>query len=263
MFKNFHQILYSNQAIVQQRNQPWWVIVVLYLLSAMLISTPFIAEGYRLGSSTLASTFEPVASLFDQALQEDCVIEENVLSCSFEEVKTFTEGDYTLYLNESDDASLNDLDNYLLLSKNYVFGLVDGQSVVGMYNLANVGPLSNLKTSGMSSAMILGDFLENAHKGALPVRVPMIYALNVFQYLVYILVVALVLRFVNGRQFTLNLSFKEALAIAVMTMFAPALISAIIGLFNPSIATLFYPVAYMARIVLVYWQIMKLQRSTN
>ena len=263
MFNNLHQILYSNEAIVKQREKPWWMIVLIYLLSAMLISSPFVAEGYRLNSTVLAEKFEPLSPLFEQVLAEDCKIENNALSCSFDEVKTYKDGDYTIYLNESDEASLEGLNNYIMMSKSYAFGLVDGQSVVGTYNLANIGSLSNLKTNELSSKMILGDFLENVHKGALPIRVPMIYALNALQYLVYILVVAMVLRFVNGKQFALNLTFKQALAIAVMTMLSPALITAIIGLFNPSVATLVYPVAYMGRIVMVYWQIMKLQRPTS
>ncbi len=263
MFDRLHEILYSNKAIIEKRSISWVLIVSLFFFSVVLIGAPFVTQGYRLEAKSIAPVFAPLASSFNQALDEDCSIENNTLTCAFSEVKTFTAGDYTVYLNEKDDVTINQLNKYLMLTEHYVSAQIDNNTIVGTYNLANIGKLENLKQSGLSEDLVLADFLENAHKGALPTRIPLIYALNLFQYFVYILVVALVLRFVNGRQFALNLSFKEAMAIAVMTMFSPALITAIIGLFNPSIATLAFPVIYMGRIVMVYWQIMKLQHSSS
>lgn len=263
MIQNLHEILYSNKAIVKHRNINWGLILIIFFFSVMMVSAPFITQGYRVDSKDIAPIYEPMAQLFQEVLEEDCTIENNTLSCNFSEVKTFESNGYKVYLNQSDDVSLKDMNKYLMLTEHYVAAQVDTNNVIGTYALANIGALSNLKTSDLSESMILADFLENAHKAALPSRIPLIYALNLFQYLVYILIVALVLRFVNGKQFELNLSFKQALAIAVMTMFSPALITAVIGLFNPSVATLAFPIIYMGRIVMVYWQIMKAQRSTS
>lgn len=257
----FIKIVYSNQAIINQRKLKFHFTLILFIVSLMLVVNPFIMARLTQTPQQLMDQFPQVENGLMQVLNEfDCSVENNTLSCN----QGFTEKELngvTYFINAKEGQELQATQEYVLLSDKQVIFKNVNSTISGDYSLLEGQSFDDLlamkESEGATDQEFVGHLLQNFHQSTLGTQIPMTIISIFIQYTIYVLLVSGVFLAINLNKLQEPISFMEMINMNVMAMFSPALISAVIGLFSPENATALFPLIYMARIIMLYFKLMR------
>lgn len=264
--KNFYKIIYSNDAIVAQRRANLALVGLVFLVSVLLIASPNLLGRLMENPSKLATAYPGIEKPLVRVLSEhDCLINQT-LQCNFEDEVIFTSTPYTVVVNAKPGRSLAEFKgNYLVFSEVGVFISYHGNELKGDYSLfdqVHFSQLLNLRqTLQISDVELAGHFLQNINLAFFQSMGLVMYILIFMQYVFYVLVVAMIVRFINVKQIEVAFSFREIVTMIVLSLFTPALLMALLGLYNPFVASALLPILIMVRIMFIYYKLLKNQKN--
>lgn len=258
---NFHRILYSNDEIIKQRNTKWYFAVIIFIVSVMLIATPFVSAKLLESPKSLMNQFKGVENGMIQALTDyDCQITNKTLDCQ-QEFSTYTNGDYQFFINVTQGQELDLPDKYVLFSKEVVTIFTRDGHLQGDYTLLDGTSFNELlelkEEENLDNQTLTGHLLQNINQSTLSTHIPQTYISVFIQYFIYVGLVSLVNMAINANRLKEKISFKQFVTMNILAMFSLALITAIIGLFSPVNATAIFPLLYMARVIMIYFKLLK------
>lgn len=258
----FHRILYTNDEIIKQRNTKWYFAVIIFIVSVMLIATPFVSAKLLETPESLMKQFEGVESGLVLALEKyDCQFSSNQLVCPQEESSSFTRGDYQFFINVKEGEKVELPDKYVLFSTNMVTVFTRDGHIQGDYSLLNGSSFKDLlmlkADEKLDDRTFSAHLLQNINQSTLATHIPQMYISVFIQYVIYVGLVSLVNMAINANRLKEKITFKQFLTMNTLAMFSIALLSAIVGLFSPVNATALFPLLYMARVIMIYFKLLK------
>lgn len=262
--KNGYKILYSNQEIINQRRISIFLTLILFLMSVILIATPNVLGRLLESQDAIMQRYpKSEAAMMFVLNNHNCQFDET-LKCDFNDEKVQQIGEYWVAVNSKGGRDLSEFKgNYLVFADTGLIISYQGQELRGDYSLLQGSSFSKLlqqqKTEKLDDRQATGQLLQNISHAFLQQNMANIYFLILMQYIVYTVIIALIMKFINIPQAQLHYSYKELWTMSVLAMFAPAMVLAIFGLYNPVMAAAFFPIVYMIRIMLLYYKMMKQQ----
>lgn len=256
--------LYSNQAIIDNRKLKWPMTLLMFLISVMLIATPFALGRFLETPTDILNQFEgvtqPMMKLFNEY---NCTVTNNKLVCD-EPYTRFEEGGYVV------EFMAKEYQNIAPLGPKYVFVMEEsisfgynGNELQGNYSFlesVNFDKLLEMKTEeSIDDETLVAHFLQNISQSNIATKVPMIYMTMLMMYVMYTLMIATIFLLINGKRLEQPFKYKEVVTMVVLSMFTPALICAVWGLFSPEIASALCPLFIMIRLMMVYNRMLRVK----
>ena len=251
--------LYQNQALVHFRKRSIVVIGILILLNTMLITSPYITSLYRVSGDEILSQLPSFDHDFFDFLNDTPNLTFTTRLIS-DESYTINEETYTFYILPSDDLATGRnqvrlYSDYLSISNN------QGEIVVmGAYPEIGVHDFQELRLFFHCSIDVLANYLKNITLSFFLERASLQYLLIFVQNTSYLLIIAFLFQYVSTRKPRL-FRYRESVSMVAQSMFGPALISALIGLFYPTVANLLFSVLVIARLLWLYQNIISKKLS--
>lgn len=259
--KSFYKILYSNQEIINQRRTRWFFALIIFFVSVLMIATPFVTARLVETPDQLGQQFPNLSTGLIEVFEEfDCEVNQQQLNCD----QPFTEKEIdgiTYYINAKENQALDVPNEYVLFSDQRIILYNPNANISGDYSLLEGNSFDDLLAlrtqENIDDQTLVNHFIQNVSQSTLNTQIPIIYMSVFIQYIIYVLLISLVFMAINANRFRNKISFKEMLTMMVLAMFSPALLSAIVGLVNPLWGTALFPLVYMARVIFVYFKLLK------
>lgn len=260
---SFIKTLFSNQEIINKRKTKWPFVLIIFLVSVMLIASPFVLSRLLESPEQLYEKYGVVDQALIEAFhQEDCSFFDGEISCTNPNTE-IVKANAKIFLDVAEGTELETTTNYVLFADRFVTVYVDGESIQGDYSYlegASFDALLELQQDeNIDDKTLVAHFLQNINQSTMASRIPMTYASVLLQYIVYVALVSLIYLAINNNKMKEKFSFKEMVTMNVLAMLSPALISALIGLYRPEHGAAIFPLIYMARIVFIYFKLLKPQ----
>lgn len=256
--------LYSNQAIIDNRKVKWPIILLMFLISVMLIATPFALGRFLETPTDILNQFEGVTQPMMKLLTDfDCSVSDNKLTCD-QPYTRFEEAGYVVEVLAKEYQTIEPLGpKYIFVMEESIrFGYNDNE-LQGNYSFlesVSFDQLLEMKNEeSIDNETLVAHFMQNISQSNIATKVPMIYMTMLIMYLMYTLMISAIFMLINGKQLEQPFKYKEVVAMVVLSMFTPALLCAIWGLFSPEIASALCPLFIMIRLMLVYNKMMKMK----
>jgi len=262
----FVRSFYFNSDVLKAYKIGGFLAFILFLVNIMLISFPPVRGAIT--STPDYEDFPGINEAFHDIYEREipCVLDDFSLTCDGE-VDSFQAGAYrfeivdemrddldvsenTIYLGETEAAIIyvDEDDNRTILSSNYAtqptldFSTVmqraeDSDDMTAYYDRQTQSFMNNLYFSEVASTMLI------------------IYPAQLAQIGLYVLLVGFMLLISNYKAKMKKLTVGSALKITVSAMTGPALVAALLGIFIPQWAVLIFTIAYLVRIVALYFEI--------
>lgn len=258
---SFIKILYSNKEIINQRKTHWFLVLIIFFVSTLMIATPFVSARLMETPKALGQQFPLVRDSIVEVFEEvDCEFKDLTLNCDqpYQEIK---KNGVTYFINVTEGQEIETTSDYVVFaSKSIIFYNVDSQ-LNGDYSLLeghSFDSLLELKESeGLSDETLAEHFIQNVSQSTLSSQIPMVYVSVFIQYIIYVGLISVVYMAINAGKLRKLYSFKELLTMNILAMFSIALLSALVGLFNPLWGSALFPLLYMARVIFIYFKLMK------
>lgn len=257
----FYKTLYSNDEIIKQRRTHWFFVLIIFFVSVMMIATPFVSARLIETPEQLGENFPDVKEGLIQVFNDyDCSVENKTLSCT-QPYSTFEKDGVKFFVNVKEGQSLDVGHNYVMFSDKQIVFYNPNADISGDYSLLDGTSFDDLlqlqQDENLSDETLVNHFIQNVSQSTLQTQIPMIYTSVFIQYIIYVLLISVIFLAINANRLKNRISFREMLTMMVISMFSPALLSAIVGLFNPLIGTAMFPLVYMARVIFVYFKLLK------
>lgn len=256
--------LFSNQAVLDNRKTKWPLTLLMFLISVMLIATPFALGRFLETPSDILVQFEGVTQPMMKVLTDfDCMVTDQKLRCD-QPYARFEEGGYVVEFmaKEYQDIVALGLKYIVIMEQSIAFGY-NGNELQGNYSFlesVSFDSLLEMKTEeSIDENTLVAHFLQNISHSNIATKVPMIYVTMFMMYIMYTLMIAAIFMLINGKRLEQPFTYQEVVTIVVLSMFTPALVCAIWGLFSPEIASALCPLFIMIRLMMVYYKMLKVR----
>ncbi len=258
---SFYKILFSNQEIIKQRRTKWFFALIIFFVSVLMIATPFVTARLLETPQQLGQQFPKLKTGLIEVFEEfDCAFTNQQLSCQ----QPFTEKEIdgiTYYINAKENQDIDVANEYVMFSDQRIILYNPNANISGDYSLLEGNSFDSLlqlkETENIDDQTLVEHFIQNVSQSTLNTQIPIIYMSVFIQYIIYVLLISLVFMAINANRFRNKISFKEMLTMMVLAMFSPALLSAMVGLVNPLWGTALFPLVYMARVIFIYFKLLK------
>lgn len=252
----FGKALYNNKAVILCREFNVIIGVLLFLIVTTLVSVPFYLGRYQLSEQTtldlLPHFTESLSEMFETT---PCALEDAKLVCN-EETKVV--GKYTYYFSEPAPEQQDAFTVYFDKEVVSIRGEGEEAVLVGSYvtfgNIQFEEFYTLMQEEGSTEITLL--FVKNLLLSEIGFDLIMIYMTNILQNLTYLFLAGLLFIFTNIRHKN-SQTFKTSFNMAVHSMVGPALLVACIAMFSTGIASIIFPVLYMARATFIYMRLIK------
>jgi hypothetical protein len=141
--------------------------------------------------------------------------------------------------------------------------ITNAQSVImvsGSYENIGSTSFSALYDQMVKDPEVLNIIVKDIVLSELSANMMRQYLLLFFQNLIYVLVLSAALYMGFGWKSKKNLGFMESVAINVQMMFSPALLSAFVGMYNPGMAVVIFPIVLTMRFLLLYRSFIRIKQ---
>jgi hypothetical protein len=132
--------------------------------------------------------------------------------------------------------------------------------VSGSYENIGSTSFSELHTQMVKDPEVLNIIVKDIVLSELAANMLRQYLLLFFQNLIYVLVLSAALYIGFGWKSKKNLGFMESVAMNVQMMFSPALLSAFVGMYNPGMAVVVFPIILTMRFLLLYRSFIRIKQ---
>ena len=243
--------LYSQKKLIDYKKTGVIVLIPLFFLINFLVCIPYFIGYFSLSSEGLFENnpgLKPaLLEVFEKA---DCEVKETV-SCVDSNI-LWTSNGYTIYIQPSSHTEYK-ANEIVVFSDRMI--ITNAQAVIMVSgSFENIGPTEfhALYTQMVSNPEVLNIIVKDIVLSELSANMMRQYLLLFFQNLIYALVLSVALVIGFGWKSKKKLSFMESVAINVQMMFSPALLSAFIGMYNPGMAVVLFPIILTMRFLLLY-----------
>lgn len=250
------KVFYSNQAVLDQRNMKLRFAIPLLFLLFLLITIPNFAGMYSQKTSYFMSNMDGFANDYSAMLKANPCVINQTLTCEDTSNHEWKGQTTTFYFMDKIPAKV---------AKNEVYFLKDGVYIVGnngsllssgiydnfgVYNFKEIA--AQVDNGQINKEDLAALFMKNVNLSWMNVKLIIVYIGMSFQYLIYVLVVAFLFKYLGGRKEENKISFKQSFVMMVNLMLAPAMVCAFIGLFNPSAGSMLIPFSFVGRMIVLY-----------
>ncbi len=261
------KVFYSNQAVLDCRKMKVRYPILLYFILVMFISIPSFFGLYMQKSSAYLARMENFSSDFAAMIQaNDCRID-GKLTCAVAGNHVWEGSKTTFYFVDTMPEKTGKNEVYFTPEIGVVIDK-DGKSLaIGYYDNFGKYDFKDLSSQVASGKVIPADlatlFIRNLNLSSLFAKFSFSYFMQFIQYTVYVLVIAFLFRFMGGRNEKNKIKFSHGFTMMVNLMLAPALVCAAIGMFSPAAAAMILPFAFVIRIIVLYFGIVRGKLKLN
>jgi hypothetical protein len=250
------KVFYSNQAVLDQRNMKLRFIIPLLFLLFLFISIPNFVGLYTQKTSYFLSNMDGFATDYAAMLKENPCVIDGTLTCQNTANHSWKGVTTTFYFTDKLPAKANKNEVYFLKDGVYVVGN-NGQTLTsGIYDNFGVYDFAKIAAQVDSGQITKDDlaalFMKNVNLSMMEFKEIIVYLGNSFQYLIYVLVVAFLFKYLGGRKEENKISFKQSFVMMVNLMLACALVCAVIGVYNPAVGSMLIPFSFVGRMIVLY-----------
>lgn len=254
--------LYDNQSILDYRNLRFYITVPLFLLTVLFLCVPLYIGLYTVNAEGLLKDMSGFESGFIKYIENtDCTIDGQFYCTGVSENSAKVIDGYTfIYLPaESSQTTGN---NIMAFTQDLV-SISDNQGnlvIGGGYE--NFGKLSfkalsaDFRSGNIDSHEFVLNFMRSVSLSLFAEKMILQYVLLFIQNLTYLLVLAGLFLFVSIRK-PRPFNYRQSLTMMVHLMFGPALLSAVLGIFNPALASVGFSAFLILRIVWLYQALLR------
>ncbi|MGL5540794.1 MAG: hypothetical protein ACRDBX_04060 [Erysipelotrichaceae bacterium] len=250
------QALYQNKAVLMFGKMHFIIGLIMFFVVTSIVSVPFYLGRFQVNEQEKLQRFPGVEAALGELFANE--------ACGFENARFVCETKKVVYQGYTFDL-MGDVDqpfapNTIVFGKDGIVmqGQSEADQIVGSYQ--NFGStrfayLSELvQKEGVNEIVAL--FVRNVLHSNLGSDLIMVYMVNLLQNMTYLFLASLMFKFTGIRK-KKGLSIFESINIAIVAMVGPALLSALVGLYNTGIGSMMYPVLYMARATFLYMRLIK------
>lgn len=248
--RDFTTTFYQNKAIIRFPRMPWLVTFLIFVLSVFLATIPFYVSVYRPANYEIA--FPKITdALYSFIATQDCKIASEILECPD---MTLSYDGYTVVVGEMPEERMH-YTMYFAKTNFYVTNGVD--EIQGEYVNLGEFKFQEVIASGIAKQDLVNVVLKNIELSQASVNLATITISYLLQFAVFTVVIGYLFRFAKGKAEVWPYSYRDYLQMITLSMLFPALVCAMLSLFMGSIATLFFPFAYVLRVVFLYMRLSK------
>lgn len=242
---------YSQKKLIEYKKIGVLILIPLFFLINFLVSVPFFIGYFSLSIEGLFQNNEGLKpALLDMFEQSNCTLDVTV-TCDPDQ-NVWTSNGYTIMILPAshDEYKVKEI---VVLSDRLI--ITNAQSVImvsGSYENIGSTSFSSLYDQMVKDPEVLNIIVKDIVLSELTANMIRQYILLFFQNLIYVFVLSAALYIGFGWKSKKKLSIKESVAINVQMMFSPALVSAFIGMYNPGMAVVAFPILLTLRFLLLY-----------
>jgi hypothetical protein len=250
------KVFYSNQAVLDQRNMKLRYVIPLLFLLFLFISIPNFVGLNTQKTSYFLSNMDGFANDYTAMLKENPCVIDGTLTCENSANHSWKGVTTTFYFTDKIPSKTNKNEVYFVKEGVYVVGN-NGQLLTsglydnfGVYDFAKIA--AQVDSGQITKSDLAGLFMRNVNLSYLQPKLLLIYLGNSFQYLIYVLVVAFLFKYLGGRKEENKIKFKQSFVMMVNLMLACALVCAVVGVFNPAFGSMLIPFTFVGRMIVLY-----------
>lgn len=250
------KVFYSNQAVLDQRNMKLRFAILLLFVLFLLISIPNFAGLFSQKTTYFMTNMDGFATDYVAMLKENPCVINQTLVCEDMSDHQWKGQTSTFYFVNKLPAKVTKNEVYFLKEGVYIVGnngslLSSGiYDNFGVYNFKEIA--AQVDNGQINKEDLAALFMKNVYLSMMNVKLTIVYIGMSFQYLIYVLVVAFLFKYLGGRKEENKITFKQSFVMMVNLMLAPALVCALIGLYNPSVASMILPFSFVGRMIVLY-----------
>ncbi len=261
----FVRSFYFNTEVLKAYKLTGLLTFILLIVNIMLVSVPPVVG--TLDSTPNYDDFPGINEAFHDIYERQlpCTIDDQTFHCD-EDIDAFQAGNYTFDIVEGVSEDLDVDESKIYFSENeaaivYVEG--DTQTILSatyatqppldfeqVYARAQEAsdPLTHYDTQTQS-------FVNNLYFSNVGSTMLVIYPAQFAQMGMYVLLVGFMIMISNYKAKFKKITVPSALKITIAAMTGPALVTALLGLLIPQWSILIFTIAYLVRIIAIYFQI--------
>lgn len=261
--KSFGLMFFSNKEVLKSTKFNIFIILLLFFINVSLISTPnFLGKMESVGSISELSNIEEVfIELYKDEL--NCYVENYEMTCDLPTPINYV--GYEIKYEEIIDLSSIESSTVFFSKEHMAVVFVDENELtyplVGNYKLLeglDFSTVSTEDTEGLTREehyqKTTDNILSAVYYSTLDQQLLTIYMMQFIQTLIYVMVVTGLFMLMNFKAKVKKVTYKNALKIIITAMVGPALLVAIIALYSPGIASLFFFIIIAIRAMLIYYK---------
>jgi F0F1-type ATP synthase membrane subunit a len=250
------KVFYSNQAVLDQRKMKLRFVIPLLFVLFLFISIPNFIGLYTQKTTYFLSKMENFASDYADMLAANSCAIDTTLTCTdaSDHVWKGTSTTFHFFTDTTDKGSKNIVyllkEGIIVYDKDGIFLTSGDYANFGKYDFAQIA--KQVTDGGITKTDLAALFMRNVSLSLLDMKLTLIYFSIAFQYLIYVLVISFLFKYLGGRKEENKISFKQSFVMMVNLMLAPAMVCAAIGVFNPAAGSLLIPFAFVGRMIALY-----------
>ena len=242
---------YSQKKLIEYKKIGVLVLIPLFFLINFLVSVPYFVGYFSMSVESLFSNNEGLKpALLEVFEKSGCELDVKV-TC-LDPNKSWVSHGYTIYIEPAEHNEYK-AKEIVILSNRVI--ITNAQSVImvsGSYENIGATTFNDLYTQMKSNPEVLNIIVKDLVLSELSSNMLRQYLMLFFQNLIYVFVLGAALFIGFGWKSKKKLSFTESISINVQMMFSPALLSAFIGMYNPGMAVVAFPIVLTLRFLLLY-----------
>jgi hypothetical protein len=238
--KQFVATLYSNKAILSLNQMRGWLLFLLFIVNALMLSAPLIRARADITAPQILDRFVGLEDALLLSLpQSDCVLGAP-MSCQTPRVETIN-GYEIAYLSEVTSTQ------YVLFDANQFIVQTPDDFFIGGYEYASGVALASIIDIASLHGLVYGF----ATSGAV-FDFGLILFGQFVQTLLYVTTISLMLLISNYRAKEKKVTYSKALRLTLIAMVGPAMIAGLIGYIEVSLAGIVFITLYSLRMMYLY-----------
>jgi len=243
--------LYSQKKLIDYKKIGVLVLIPLFFLINFLVCIPYYIGYFSLSIEGLFDNNNGLKPALLEVFEKgECELN-STLTCINSNTSWSSNG-YTIYLIPSSHPEYKANEIVILADRMIITNAQAVIMVSGSYENIGASSFSALYTQMVSNPEVLNIIVKDIVLSELSTNMMRQYLLLFFQNLIYVLVLSAALFIGFGWKSKKKLAFMESVAINVQMMFSPALLSAFVGMFNPGMAVVLFPIILTLRFLLLY-----------
>lgn len=255
------KVFYSNQAVLDNRSMKFRFIVPLFFVLVLFISVPNFIGFFKQDARVYLSKINGFSDDFYEMLKEnDCEINE-VITCKNNSKHKWEGNEVTFYFFYDLPTEGGKNEVYFISEGALIVGS-DGKKITsgiydnfGVYNFSDIAQKVEKNQISKDDLSLL--FVRNLSLSMTEWNLVLTYMGMFINYLIYTLVLAFLFKFIGGKKEKNRISYKQSTVMMINLMLAPAMVCAAIGMFSPATAAMILPFAFVIRIIVLYYGVMR------
>jgi hypothetical protein len=242
---------YSQKKLIEYKKLGVLVLIPLFFLINFLVSVPYFVGYFSMSVESLFANNEGLKpALLEVFEKSGCELDGSV-TCQDPNMSWISNG-YTIYIQPTAHTEYKAKEIVILADRVIITNAQSVIMVSGSYENIGATSFSALYAQMKTDPEVLNIIVKDLVLSELSSNMLRQYLMLFFQNLIYVFVLGAALFIGFGWKSQKKLSFMESISINVQMMFSPALLSAFIGMYNPGMAVVAFPIVLTLRFLLLY-----------